>query len=91
MPIGIYSAMHQDTAADYVGRTVAIFGLATPNFWLGIMVMTYPVIWWGWTPRMQLIPLSDDLLGNLGMFISLGAQRRMQPGGQPYVHADWYT
>ena len=69
VPIGIYSAIRQDTAADYVGRTVAIFGLATPNFWLGIMVMTYPVIWWGWTPRMQLIPLSDDLLGNLGMFI----------------------
>ena len=52
-----------------MGRTVAIFGLATPNFWLGIMVMTYPVIWWGWTPRMQLIAMSDDLLGNLGMFI----------------------
>ena len=69
VPIGIYSAIRQDTAADYVGRTVAIFGLATPNFWLGIMVMTYPGIWWGWTPRMQLIALSDDLLGNLGMFI----------------------
>ena len=69
VPIGIYSAVRQDTAADYVGRTVAIFGLATPNFWLGIMVMTYPAIWWGWSPRMQLIPLSDVLLGNLGMFI----------------------
>ena len=69
VPIGIYSAIRQDTAADYVGRTVAFVGLATPNFWLGIMVMTYPVIWWGWTPRMQLIALSDDLLGNLGMFI----------------------
>ena len=69
VPIGIYSAIRQDTAADYVGRTVATFGLATPNFRLGIMVMTYPVIRWGWTPRMQLIPLSDDLLGNLGMFI----------------------
>ena len=69
VPIGIYSAIRQDTAADYVGRTVAIFGLATPNFWLGIMVMTYPAIWWGWSPPMQLIPLSDDLLGNLGMFL----------------------
>ena len=69
VPIGIYSSIRQDTAADYVGRTVAIFGLATPNFWLGIMVMTYPAIWWGWSPPMQLIPLSDDLLGNLGMFL----------------------
>ena len=69
VPIGIYSAIRQDTAVDYAGRTVAIFGLATPNFWLGIMVMTYPAIWWGWAPPMRLIPLSDDLLGNLGMFI----------------------
>ena len=69
VPIGIYSALRQDTAADYVGRTVAIFGLATPNFWLGIMVMIYPAIWWGWAPPMRLIPLSDDLLGNLEMFI----------------------
>ncbi len=34
--------------------------------------MTYPVIWWGWTPRMQLIPFSDDPLGHLGMFIIPG-------------------
>ena len=34
LPVGIYSAMRQDTAADYVGRSVAIIGLATPNFWL---------------------------------------------------------
>ena len=69
VPIGIYSAVRQDTAADYVGRTVAIFGLATPNFWLGIMVMIYPAIWWGWAPPMRLVPVTDDLLGNLEMFI----------------------
>ena len=69
VPIGIYSAIRQDTTVDYAGRSVAILGLATPNFWLGIMVMTYPVIWWGWTPRMQLIPFLDDPLGHLGMFI----------------------
>ena len=34
LPVGIYSAIHQDTAADYVGRSIAIIGLATPNFWL---------------------------------------------------------
>ncbi len=32
LPVGIYSAMRQDTAADYLGRSVAIIGLATPNF-----------------------------------------------------------
>ena len=50
LPVGIYSAIRQDTAADFLGRSVAIVGLATPNFWLGIMVMIYPAIWWGWAP-----------------------------------------
>ena len=56
LPVGIYSAIRQDTAADYLGRSVAIIGLATPNFWLGIMVMIYPAIWWGWTPPLELVP-----------------------------------
>ncbi len=69
LPVGIYSAIRQDTAADYVGRSVAIIGLATPNFWLGIMVMIFPAIWWGWSPPMQWIPLTEDPLGNIGVFI----------------------
>ena len=69
LPVGIYSAIRQDTAADYLGRSVAIIGLATPNFWLGIMVMIYPAIWWGWSPPMEYIPFTEDPLGNLGMLI----------------------
>ena len=69
LPIGIYSAIRQDTAADYAGRSVAIIGLATPNFWLGIMVMIYPAIWWGWAPPMEMVPFTEDPLGNLGIFI----------------------
>ena len=69
LPVGIYSAIRQDTAADYVGRSVAVMGLATPNFWLAIMVMLYPSIWWSWSPPMKWIPVSEDLLGNLGILI----------------------
>ena len=69
LPVGVYSAIRQDTAADYVGRTAAIIGLATPNFWLGIMVMLYPAIWWGWSPPVELIPFEEDPLGNLEMFL----------------------
>ena len=69
LPVGIYSAIRQNTATDYVGRTVAVIGLATPNFWLAIMVMLYPAIWWGWSPSVKLIPFKEDPLGNLGMFL----------------------
>ena len=42
--------------------------MATPNFWLGMMVMLYPAIWWGWSPPVELIKFKQDPLGNLGMF-----------------------
>ena len=69
LPVGIYSAVRQYTAADYLGRSIAIMGLATPNFWLGTMVMIYPAIWWAWSPPMELVPFAQDPLGNLGMFL----------------------
>ena len=69
LPVGIYSAMRQDTPADYLGRSIAIIGLATPNFWLALMVMIYPAIWWGWSPPMEMVPFFEDPLGNLGIFI----------------------
>ena len=69
LPVGIYSAIRQDTATDYAGRTAAVIGLATPNFWLAIMVMLYPALWWRWSPSVELIPFKEDPLGNLGMFL----------------------
>ena len=69
LPVGIYSAIRQDTAADYAGRTLAIIGLATPNFWLALMVIIFPAIWWGWSPPTELIPFSEDPLGNLAVFL----------------------
>ncbi len=69
LPVGIYSAILQDTAADYLGRSAAIIGLATPNFWLGIMVMIFPAIWWGWAPPLELVSFTEDPLGNLAVFL----------------------
>ena len=69
LPVGIYSAIRQDTATDYVGRTVAVIGLAAPNFWLAVMVMLYPAIWWGWSPSVELITFTENPLGNFGMFL----------------------
>ena len=68
LPIGIYSAVRQDSWGDYLGRAVAITGLSTPNFWLATMVVIFPAIWWGWSPSMQYIPFTEDPLGNLLQF-----------------------
>jgi peptide/nickel transport system permease protein len=69
MPIGIYSAIRQDTWGDYVGRTFAILAISLPGFWLATMVIVYPSIWWGWSPSLEYIPITNDLGGNFIQFI----------------------
>ena len=69
LPVGIYSAIRQDTAGDYVGRTFAIGMLALPNFWLATLIMVFPALWWGWSPPVQYIPFVEDPFGNLKQFL----------------------
>ena len=94
LPVGIYSAIRQDTAADYLGRSVAIIGLATPNFWLGIMVMIYPAIWWGWAPPLEnlavfLIP--SLIVGTASAAATMRITRTMmlEVLRQDYVRTAW--
>ena len=69
IPIGAYSAMRQDTAGDYLGRSFSILMLAVPSFWMGTMVMVFPSIWWGWSPEVKFVPFSQDPLHNLSQII----------------------
>ena len=69
LPIGIFSALRQDTWGDYISRSFAIFCIAVPGFWLGTLVIVFPSIWWHYTPSMFLIKFSVDPIGNLKMFI----------------------
>jgi peptide/nickel transport system permease protein len=65
IPIGVYSAVAQDTIGDYVARSFAILALALPGFWVGTLVMVFPAIWWGWSPDVKLVPFSQDPWGHL--------------------------
>ncbi len=50
IPFGVISATRQYSLTDY-GVTVGSFlGLATPNFWLGIMLIMVFSVQLGWTP-----------------------------------------
>jgi len=69
LPIGIYSALRQDTWGDYVGRSFAILCISIPGFWLATLVIVMPAIWWGYMPPIMLIKFTDDVAGNLRMFI----------------------
>jgi peptide/nickel transport system permease protein len=65
LPIGTYSALRQDTAGDYIGRSFSILLLAVPSFWLGTVVMVFPSIWWGWSPEVHYARFLDDPWQNL--------------------------
>ncbi len=81
LPIGIYSAIRQDTWGDYAGRTFAILAISLPGFWIATMVIVYPSIWWGWSPSMEYIPFFKDPLGNLVQFVIPGVIMGMTMSG----------
>ena len=65
LPIGIYSAMRQDTSGDYISRSFSLVMLAVPSFWLGTLVMVFPSVWWRWSPALIYTPFFEDPLANL--------------------------
>ena len=69
IPIGIYSAVRQDTASDYVARSFSLLMLAIPGFWLGTLVMVFPSVWWRWSPELEYVPFFEDPLQNLSLMI----------------------
>lgn len=69
LPIGVYSAIRQDTVGDIIARSFSILLLAVPSFWLGTMVVVFPSIWWGWSPEVNYVPFSTAPLQNLKQMI----------------------
>src|SRR5262249_52175230 len=67
--VGIISAIRQETWIDYVGRVVAVMALAMPVFWLAILVVVIPSIYWRWTPLWTYVPLTTNVLENLKILI----------------------
>lgn len=68
VPIGILSAIRQDTAADYMGRSLAIGLLAVPGFWVAILVITLAGRYFSWAvPPKSYIAFTDNPIGNLRM------------------------
>jgi peptide/nickel transport system permease protein len=67
--VGVLSAIRQESWVDYIGRVVAILALAMPYFWLAILVVVLPSIYWRWTPLWTYVSLSADPLENLKILI----------------------
>ena len=67
IPIGIVTAVRQDTWADYFLRSVSIGLVAVPILWIGTVVVTLPALFFGWTPPLSYVAFTDDPIGNLSV------------------------
>ena len=69
IPAGIVSAVKKETAWDYGANVFALWGLSTPNFWLGILLIFLFSVTLGWLPASGYVPLGEDWRQSLGTTI----------------------
>ncbi len=60
VPAGILSAVRRDRWVDWVANAVALSGISTPNFWLGIMLILLVSVQLGLLPPSGYVPLTED-------------------------------
>lgn len=75
LPLGVISAVKQNTWVDYVVRSVAVAGVAIPSFWLGIMlivimlIVTQKYLGGPWMPPLDYRPIWEDPVYNMSQLI----------------------
>jgi len=86
-PVGIYSAIRQDSMGDYIARSFAIFCMAVPGFWLATMIWVFSAKWqigggdlWGFLSPVY-IPISENFIGNIKQFLIPGLLMGMVMSG----------
>jgi peptide/nickel transport system permease protein len=67
--LGVVSALFRDSWLDYLVRVTSIFGLSVPGWWVGIMILLLPAIWWNYSPPLGYVSIRDNLWENLRQFI----------------------
>jgi peptide/nickel transport system permease protein len=65
VPLGVLSAVKQDTIFDYAARIYALGGLSIPSFWLATLVLIYGAKWFHWSPPAVYVSLPTDPIANL--------------------------
>jgi peptide/nickel transport system permease protein len=69
IPAGIASAVGRGTVWDTVANVFALWGISTPNFWLGILLILLFSVQLGWLPASGYVSPFEDLGANLASMI----------------------
>jgi len=67
IPLGIYSAVKQNTAADSTVMVLSMVLAATPKFWLGILMMLVFSVWLRWLPTSGLVSCKSYIMPTVAM------------------------
>ncbi len=67
---GVLSAVKQNTVVDYAARVFAVFGQSIPEFFLLVLLIVLPSIWWNYSPPVGgHVSLFDDPWENLRLYV----------------------
>ena len=69
VPLGVISAVKQDTKGDYASRIFALIGIAMPTFWVGILTVYALAYIFNWLPPLGYAKVWEDPLTNLQQLI----------------------
>jgi ABC-type dipeptide/oligopeptide/nickel transport system permease component len=69
IPLGVMSAVRQDTPIDYLARLVSISGLSIPAFFVGVLMLFFLVRFFRWMPPLEFTAFFDNPSENLKQFI----------------------
>jgi peptide/nickel transport system permease protein len=50
LSIGVLSAIRPATSIDWFSRLISVLFLSVPSFYLGILLITFGLLWFGWSP-----------------------------------------
>jgi peptide/nickel transport system permease protein len=65
VPVGVISAIRQDSIVDYISRSVSILMLSVPGFWIATMIIAYGGKYWNWAPPLTWQSFAESPKDNL--------------------------